>query len=212
VATAERVSAADPKDLRARRDFAEMNASRAAALREFAPERAREAYQRVFDIYAGLPESMTTTPTVSRWLAQHHRNLGISLARMSQPDAALAELDRALAENTRLDMPADLAVTLTAMAELRLSRGDVRGARADAERALPALEGIWKDAHGDVNLRRRMAAIFGVLSEVEARSGACELARAWAQKREALWREIAGTDASTFVAAQLKLIAPVRCG
>jgi tetratricopeptide (TPR) repeat protein len=212
VATAERVSAADPKDMRARRDFAEMNASRAAALREFAPERAREAYQRVFDIYAGLPESMTTTPTVSRWLAQHHRNLGISLARMSQPDAALAELDRALAENTRLDMPADLAVTLTAMAELRLSRGDVRGARADAERALPALEGIWKDAHGDVNLRRRMAAIFGVLSEVEARSGACELARAWAQKREALWREIAGTDASTFVAAQLKLIAPVRCG
>ena len=212
VATAERVSAADPKDMRARRDLAEMNASRAAALREFDPEGAREAYQRVLDIYAGLPDSTTKTPTVSRWIAQHHRSMGIALARASRTDAALAELEHALAEFTRLEMMGDIGVTLTALAEVRLSRGDLRGARADAERAVPILEDVRRHATGDVNLRRRAAAIYGVMSDIESRSGACDAARGWAQKRAALWRELAGTDAGAFAEAQLKRIPPVSCG
>lgn len=212
VAAAERVSAADTKDVRARRDLAELVASRAAAVREFDPERASESYPRVFEIYATLPDSMTKTPTASRWIAQHRRNFGIALARASRTDAAFNELAQALTEFTRLEMPVDIGVTLTTIAELRLLRGDVKGARADAERAMPQLEEIWKDSHGDVNLRRRVAVLYGLMSEIDARSGACDASRGWAQKREALWREIAGTDAGAFANEQLKQAAPARCG
>lgn len=212
VATAERVSAADPKDMRARRDLAEMNASHAGALREFAPQRARETYQRVLDMYAGMPESMTASPTVRRWLSQHRRNLGISLARAGQPQAAIVELERALAEITPLEMPIDTGITLTELATVRLAQGDERGARSDMERAIGMLEGVWQDTRADVNVRRRMAAAYGLMSQIDARAGACEAARNWAQKRATLWQEIVNTDAAVFAAAEMKRIVPPRCG
>lgn len=212
VATAERVSAADVKDMRARRDLAEMHASHAGALREFDPARATAAYQKVLEIYAGLPESTTKSATVQRWLSQHHRNLGISLARSGRPQAALTELERALADITRLDMPIDTGITLTALAELRLSQGDLRGARTDAARAIPLFEDMWKDTRGDINVRRRLAAAYGLMSQLDARDGACDAAHGWSRKRDALWQEIANGEAAAFAANEMKKSVQIRCG
>jgi tetratricopeptide (TPR) repeat protein len=207
VAVAEKIVASDPQDIRARRDLAETSAGRAATLRDLAPEQSRAQYQRVFEIYAAMPESYTKAANVSQWLAQHRRGLGLSLAGMSRFDAALQELDRALAEFKRLQLAKDMGVALQDIAHLRMRKGQMREARAAAEESIATLESARHERPNDVSLRRDLAGAYAVMGRIAGATAGCEAERQWMKRREQLWQELAGTQAAEYAAAELKRLA-----
>lgn len=212
VATAERIAAADPQDMRARRDLAEMHASRAATWRTLDPDRSRQGYEHVFDLYKTLPDSMTRTPAVRQWLAQHHRGHALALARNARGDAAVAELDGALQTFRSFDASADIGITLTEIARLRLRGADVNRARAAVQESISILERTWRDAPDDVGQRSNLATAYLVMGDVSQALHDCEAARGWVQKSEALWRAVATTEAAAFVERQLASLPARRCG
>ena len=217
VEQAERVSAADPRDVRARREVAEMRASYAATLRASAPARARDEYTKTLEIYRTLPEALTKTPSVARWIAEHERGLAVSQAAMSRMDLAVPHLRRALVEFERLGTPQQAGIALTDLAQWRLEAGELREARDAGERAVAALEGAWKEHPDHIALRRDLAAAYGVMAGIEAKSRACDARRKWIERSETLWRDVAATEAAAYAARELKKVAaaapaPAACG
>lgn len=212
LAQVERVAAADPQDVRARRDLAEMHASYAATLRDTMPARARDGYARALEIYRTLPDSLTRTPTVARWLAEHERGLAVSLAHLSRMDLAWPHLEHALAEFRRLDVPQPTGVALTDMAEWRTKSGELREARRAAEQAITSLERAWKDQSDDISLRRDLGAAYATMARIVARTDGCASGREWLQRSEWLWREVAGTEAAAYGERELTKLAAAAPG
>ena len=211
VVLAARVAAADPQDVRAKRDLAEIHASYAGSLRPFAPARAREEYLRTLELYAALPESYTKSPTFVKWIAEHRRGLGVSLAALGKGDAALHELDRALAEMRTVDHSQGIGVVLTDIAQLRLDRNERRESRAAIDAAIDGLERLRKDAPDDISIRRDLARAYEVRGAIAAATGGCPAGREWVQRSERLWRELLGTEATAYAESELKKL-PAGCG
>lgn len=212
VARAQRVASADPSDVRARRDLAEMHASRAATLRKTAPARARDDYSRTLEIYRTLPESMTNTPNGARSIAEHERGLAISLAGLSRVDLAMPHLERALAEFRRLDAPQPAGVAMSALAEWRMKAGDLREARRAAEQAFTDLERAWKAQPDDIGRRKDLAAAYAIMARVVTNTDGCPAGRAWVARSERLWSAVADTEAATYARSELTKLAAAAPG
>ena len=212
VPLAQKVVAADPQDIRARRDLAEMTAARAAALRQSSPQQAHDQYQRVFEIYSAMPESYTKAPNVSRSLALHRRGLALSLAGISRVDAAIAEMERAVAELRRLKLPKETGQAVRDLARLRIANGQAAEARAAAEESIAILEAARKERGDDVSLRRELADAYIVLGQIKGAADGCDAEREWRGRAEQLWRELAGTAAAKYAGAELQRLAKPHCG
>lgn len=207
LAQVKRVAEADPRDMRARRELAEMHASYAATLREAEPARARDHYAQTLEIYRTLPLSLTATPAVARWVAEHERGLAVSLANMGRVDQAVPQIERAIGEFTRLDTPQHLGIALSDLARWRATRGELPEARRAAERSVAALERAWK-AHPDhIAIRRDLANAYIVMARIASASEGCAAGATWIARAEKLWREIAATDAAAYVERELKRLA-----
>jgi tetratricopeptide (TPR) repeat protein len=209
---AERLAAADPRDVRARRDLAEMRASHAATLRLSSPARARDEYERVLEIYRTLPESLTKTPNVARWIAEHERGLAVSLAGMSRLDLALPHIEHALSEFRRLDAPRPTGVALTDIAQWRLTTGEIREARRAAEQAVAALERAWTERRDDIGVRRDLSAAYAIMARIVAKTEGCAARRAWVERSRELWHAVAGTEAAPYGQRELTRLATAAPG
>ena len=212
VAQNERVVAADPQDARARRDLAEMHASLGATLREIDPARARASLLQAFHIYDQLPASLTQTPSARRWLAEQRRSVGIALANNGNTDQALVEFKRALEELRKQSAAQPLGATLTSVAKVRLSRGELQDARAALDEATAVLTRAQQEQPDDVSVRRDLSEAYLVLAGVAAAAHDCESARGWARKSADLWRSLASTDGAAYAERELQRIDAVRCG
>lgn len=212
LAQAEKVAAADPKDIRAKRDLAEMLSSLGTTLRDIDPPRSRATFARAFQIYDSLPAATTNVPTVARWIAEHHRNLGVALANLKQKDAALAELQGSLKVFRDQGEPHPIGITLTAIARVRLKYGELDQARASIAEAITLLEGARKNQADDMVLRRDLGHAYVVMAGLAAAAGDCGASRDWLQKSADLWTPLRATEAAALAEIELKKIPASHCG
>jgi tetratricopeptide (TPR) repeat protein/predicted Ser/Thr protein kinase len=191
----ERLSAADPNNLRARFDLSEATAELAAVHRESDPERAEQLYRRSLALNGSFLDSNPEDWQALYWQSFNRVGLAWVLRRLGKPDGALAQLQKAveILEGLAKRDPGSagtrqlLGVALNTQAKHRLEMGDTLRAEQDVDRALGLLEPLYQKNPRNLMILADLADCYQGFGDLAASHSGWKQAQLEYQKSLDLW-------------------------